>query len=50
MAIRLEHVNYVYGEDTTLSVAALRDICLTIEDGQFIGLIGHTGNPRWFSI
>lgn len=46
MAIRLEHVNYVYGEDTTLSVAALRDICLTIEDGQFIGLIGHTGSGK----
>ena len=46
MSIRLEHVNYVYGADTELSVAALKDICLTIEDGEFIGLIGHTGSGK----
>ena len=39
MAIKLEHVNYIYGADTELSVAALKDVNLSIEDGQFIGLI-----------
>ena len=46
MSIRLEHVNYVYGADTELSVAALKDVCLTIEDGEFVGLIGHTGSGK----
>ena len=46
MSIRLEHVSHVYGADTELSVAALKDVCLTIEDGEFIGLIGHTGSGK----
>lgn len=43
MSLRLDHVNCIYSPDTNHSVRALDDICLTIEDGQFIGLIGHTG-------
>lgn len=43
MSIILDHVSHVYGDDTTLAVKALDDISLVIEDGQFIGLIGHTG-------
>ena len=46
MSIILDHVNYVYGEDTALAVHALKDINLVIPDGQFIGLIGHTGSGK----
>lgn len=46
MSIILDHVNCVYGADTKHSVQALDDICLKIEDGQFIGLIGHTGSGK----
>lgn len=46
MSIVLDHINYVYGEDTDLPVKALDDICLTIPDGQFIGVIGHTGSGK----
>ena len=46
MSIILDHVNYVYGEDTPLAVKALDDICLTIPEGQFIGVIGHTGSGK----
>lgn len=46
MAIKLEHVNYIYGADTELSVAALKDVSLSIDDGQFVGLIGHTGSGK----
>lgn len=46
MSIILDHVNYVYGEDTALAVHALKDVNLVIPDGQFIGLIGHTGSGK----
>ena len=46
MPLILDHVNYVYGEDTELAVYALRDVNLVIPDGQFIGLIGHTGSGK----
>ena len=46
MPLILDHVNYVYGEDTELAVHALRDVNLVIPDGQFIGLIGHTGSGK----
>lgn len=46
MAMKLEHVNHIYGADTELSVAALKDVNLSIEDGEFIGLIGHTGSGK----
>lgn len=46
MPLILDHVNYVYGEDTELAVHALRNVNLVIPDGQFIGLIGHTGSGK----
>ncbi len=46
MAILLNHVSYVYQAGTEMSVTALNDINLKIPDGQFIGLIGHTGSGK----
>ncbi|MDD6201928.1 MAG: energy-coupling factor transporter ATPase [Lachnospiraceae bacterium] len=46
MSLLLNHIYYSYGEDTTLRVDALKDINLKIEDGEFIGLIGHTGSGK----
>lgn len=46
MSLILDHVNYIYGADTPLAVKALDDICLTIPDGQFVGIIGHTGSGK----
>lgn len=46
MAIRVENVNYIYGEGTAYEVYALKNINLTIQDGEFIGLIGHTGSGK----
>lgn len=46
MSIILDHVSYVYGGDTPLAVKALDDVCLQIPDGQFVGVIGHTGSGK----
>lgn len=46
MSIILDHVNYIYGADTPQAVYALKDICLKIDDGQFVGIIGHTGSGK----
>lgn len=46
MPILLDKVNYCYGVGTPQQTQALKDINLTIEDGQFIGVIGHTGSGK----
>lgn len=46
MSITIENLNYIYGKGTAYQANALRDINLTIEDGEFIGLIGHTGSGK----
>ena len=46
MSIILDHINYVYSEGTPLERKALDDICLQIPDGQFVGIIGHTGSGK----
>lgn len=46
MSIILDHVNHIYEEDTAMAFPALVDVNLVIPDGQFIGLIGHTGSGK----
>ena len=46
MAIKVEHLNYIYGQGTAFEQHALKDINLEIKDGEFIGLIGHTGSGK----
>lgn len=46
MSIILKNINYNYSEDTAYKVQALRDINLTINEGEFIGIIGHTGSGK----
>ncbi len=46
MSIILDHVNYIYEAGTAMEFAALKDINLVINEGEFIGLIGHTGSGK----
>ncbi len=46
MAIKTEHLNYIYGQGTAFEQHALKDVNLEIKDGEFVGLIGHTGSGK----
>lgn len=46
MSIILDHVNYIYDSNQPTAKKALDDVCLTIPDGQFLGIIGHTGSGK----
>ena len=46
MSIKIEHVSHLYGEGEAFEKKALDDVTLEIPDGQFLGVIGHTGSGK----
>lgn len=46
MSIEVRNLNYSYGSDDGDGKNVLNDINLTIQDGEFIGVIGHTGSGK----
>lgn len=46
MSIRLEGINYIYGQGTEMVSHALHDVNIEIKDGEFVGVIGHTGSGK----
>lgn len=46
MPIVVEKLNHAYMEGSGLAHDALKDITLTVKDGEFLGLIGHTGSGK----
>ena len=46
MSIEIKNVTHVYNEGTSFEKKALDDVTLTIENGTFVGLIGHTGSGK----
>lgn len=46
MSIELKHINYIYSSGTAYEKQALKDINLDIPQGQFVGIIGHTGSGK----
>ena len=44
--ISLKNVTHTYSDGTPLSVSAIKNINLDIEDGELVGIIGHTGSGK----
>ena len=46
MPIEVKHVSHIYQAGSPFESAALKDVSFTIEDGEFVGVIGHTGSGK----
>ena len=46
MSIRLENVSHTYGKGTPFEQTALEPLSLEIKEGEFVGIIGHTGSGK----
>lgn len=46
MSIIADKINYIYDKGTSYERYALRNVSFAIEDGEFVGLIGHTGSGK----
>ena len=44
--LQLEHLHYIYSPKTAYEKVALNDINLSIYEGEFVGVIGHTGSGK----
>ena len=44
--IRTEHLSHVYSEGTPFVKMAIQDVNLSIEEGEMVGVIGHTGSGK----
>lgn len=46
VALKLEHVTYTYSPGTVYEMHALKDVNLNVYQGEFVGIIGHTGSGK----
>lgn len=46
MSLIVNHIKYIYNPGTVYEKVALNDVSFTIEDGEYVGLVGHTGSGK----
>ncbi len=46
VVLETKNLSHIYSEGTTSRVDAIRDICLKIDKGELVGIIGHTGSGK----
>ena len=46
MSIEVRHLTHAYSQSTALNTVALEDVSFTVRDGEFIGVVGHTGSGK----
>ena len=46
MSIEVRHLNHTYSEGSALRTVALEDVSFTVTDGEFVGIVGHTGSGK----
>ncbi len=46
MSIEVRHLSHIYGEGSAIRTVALDDISFTVEQGEFVGIVGHTGSGK----
>ncbi|MCT4686307.1 energy-coupling factor transporter ATPase [Vallitalea sp.] len=46
MSIKIDNLTYVYSQNTPFEKKAIDNVSLEIKDGEFVGLIGHTGSGK----
>ena len=46
MSIEVNHLTHCYSEGSALRTVALDDVSFRVDDGEFVGIIGHTGSGK----
>ena len=46
MSIEVKHITHIYSKGLPQESVALSDVSFTVEDGEFLGIIGHTGSGK----
>lgn len=46
MPIEVRHLTHTYSEGSAFQATAIRDVSLTLEDGEFVAVVGHTGSGK----
>ena len=46
MSIVINHLTFAYTEGGKQLASTLKDLCFTVEEGEFLGIIGHTGSGK----
>ncbi|MBQ9925453.1 MAG: ATP-binding cassette domain-containing protein, partial [Clostridia bacterium] len=44
--LSVQHISHIYSAGTPFERAAIKDISLSLQEGEFVGLIGHTGSGK----